>query len=84
MIIVKYIKNFEENDEDIIESKEFPNAKDRWDSEVREYTYRKLLDLDSQYNFTNWENAPSIDEVIYDDKGKILACCSCIELYYSL
>lgn len=84
MIIVKYIKDFSEDTEEIIDYKEFPNCYDKWDKEIEDYTYNKLLELDSKYNFYDYENSPSIDEVIYDNKGKIISLYSCIELYYNL
>lgn len=84
MIKVKYIKNFQEDTEEIIDSKEFPNAIDQWDKEIGDYTYNKLLDLNSIYDFNDYDNAESITEVIYDDKDKIIALCDCIELYYNL
>lgn len=84
MIKVKYIKNFQEDTEEIIDSKEFPNAIDQWDKEIEDYTYHKLLELDSIYDFNDYENAESITEVIYDDKDKIITLCDCVELYYNL
>lgn len=84
MIKVKYIKDIWEDTEEVIEEKEFPESYSRWDKEIEDYTYNKLLDLDNEYNFYDWENAPSITEVIYDDIGKVISMCSCIELYYNL
>lgn len=81
---VEFVMNLDEHNEDVILSKEFPNCHSKWDKEISDWSYEKLLELDAIYDFSNYEECPAIDEIIYDDKGKIVKIESCIESYFSL
>ena len=66
------IRLYDDNDNYIVElSKEFPDAKDIWDSEIEKWVLNTELNYDIKYNFADWENAPNYYIAYIDDYSKV-------------
>lgn len=64
---------------------------DRWSTEVQNSIHNKVLELDSEYNFVDYDNCPhfviiviEVTEISKKTTEKILDCDDCVSYIYNL
>ena len=84
-IKVAFINETSDNKKEhvILEEKLFENVKDRFDKEIIDYVYHKVVfELDPEYNFIDYDNCPYI-AINYYDGDKQIYSDNCIEYMYN-
>lgn len=84
MIKVQFVLINEDDSEIILESRNFETATSRFDSEINEYVYNKVLDLNAQYDFINFETCPNIEIRYINNKDTVIYYDNCIDYMYGL
>ena len=81
----KYVEDSNYNEKKILVcEKDFPNAVNKLDNEINEFVYNKVLELDSKYNFVDYENCPDIKISYINDKNKTIYVDDCVDYMYNL
>lgn len=87
MIKVKFILVEDENNEEIrtvLEERVFENAVHWYDSIVDDYVYKTVIKLDTQYDFIDWQNAPTVEILYYNDSEHIVYSDDCTDYMFNL
>lgn len=73
------------NDISVRSSKEFPDCWSRFDREINNYVYEKVLALDIIYNFIDYEKLQFYIEIrYYDNRGKLVYTDDCVDYMYNI
>lgn len=82
---ILYIDSIPENEtKELLDFKVFEKAKSRFDKEINDYVYHKVLELDAKYNFVEWETCPYVEIEYLDDKSEIIYRDNCIDYIFNL
>lgn len=76
-------ENFKE-ERTLIDEREFPQASNWFDSGIDDYIYHKVLELNGQYDFVNYEEAPYIEISYLNEHNIVVKRDDCIDYYMNL
>lgn len=87
MIKVEFVLVEEKDNEDIktiLEEHTFENAISWYDSIIDDYVYNTVLKLDTQYDFIDWKNAPTVEIIYYNGNGNVIYRDECTDYMFNL
>lgn len=80
---VEFVYLNEDGSENILISKDFQGVNSIFSSDIEDFVYKNVLELDKKYDFINYEKAPTI-EIYYKKDNKIIFIDNCVNYMYSL
>lgn len=87
MIEVKFILHKEDGvntSSEVLDSRVFEKAISRFDGEISDYVYKKVLELDSIYDFIDYDNCPYIEIEYLNDRNETIYTDDCVDYMYGL
>lgn len=81
---VEFVYLEEDETENILFSKEFQGIDSMFSSDIDDFVYKNVLELDKKYDFIDYENAPTIEIRYYSKNDKIVFIDNCVNYMYNL